>query len=395
MTRLANGLLLALSVAMAVHAQESCGSLVRIASEADLAAVSACSIFSGTATISGANINTISWPTLKSLTGTIKITSNPHLAALNFEGLKTSTGTITIYNNTILNAVNMPNLQSANSLEIVTAPNLRQLALSSVQSVNTLKIEDTGLDNTGSLPWSTLNQVTDLGVSNNKYLRAIEMPSLKTVSGHFIIAANGLMEKGQGQGSSLLLSNLTSCSNCTFRHLTDLQVPSLSAVSASLAFDETNLKTLQVPNLKTIGQTLSIVSNNLLNNISFTELTKIGGALLIANNTELVAIDGFTNLQEISGVLNMRGAFDNVSLPHVTTVQGGMSVLSSSNNFDCSTLSKVKASARGKTVCQAQVKSAKPTNGTLDNGAALAIDSETMSSALTATLVAVVAALLL
>lgn len=48
-----------------------------------------------------------------------------------------------------------------------------------------------------------------------------------------------------------------------------------------------------------------------------------------------------------------------------------MSVLSSSKDFDCSTLSKVKASARGKTICQAQVRSAKPTNSNGDDDSLL------------------------
>lgn len=393
MTRLSSGLLLLLS-AVAIHAQqESCANQVVVASEADLSPIAACSTFSGSVIISGAGINAVVWPALKSLTGSIKITSNPHLAALNLDGLKTSTGTITLYNNTILNVVNMPSLQSLNSLEIVTAPNLRQLSLSSIETINSLKIEDTGLDNSGTLPWSHLHQATDLGVSNNKFLKAINMPSLKTVSGRLVIAANGLME-GQGHGSSLLLSKLTTCSNCTFRHLTELQVPSLTAVSASLSFDETNIEKLDVPALKTVGQTLSIVSNNLLNNISFAELTSIGGALLIANNTELTTVDGFQNLKNIAGVLNMRGAFSNISLPHVTTVQGGMSVLSSNSDFDCSTLAKVKASARGKTVCQAKVVSAKPTNSDSSHvNGAVVVSSLTMGSAFAATIMAATATL--
>ncbi|KAG0362478.1 hypothetical protein BG005_005491 [Podila minutissima] len=387
MTRLSSGLLLLFSATIAVHAQqESCAKQVDIASEADLSSIAACSTFSGSVTISGTGINAVAWPALNSLTGSIKVTSNPHLAGLHLDGLKTSTGTITLYNNTILSVVDMPNLQSINSLEIVTAPNLRQLSLSSVETMKSLKIEDTGLDNSGTLPWSRLRQATDLGVSNNKFLKVIDMPSLKAVSGKLVIAANGLME-GQSNGSSLLLSNLTACSNCTFRHLTELKVPSLSAVSASLSFDETSLEKLDVPALKTVGQTLSIVSNNVLSNISFAELTSIGGALLIANNTELTTIDGFQNLKDIAGVLNMRGAFNNISLPHVTNVEGGMSVLSSSNDFDCSTLAKVKARARGKTVCRAKVVSAKPTNadGSLVNAGA-AVGDISMGSAFAATI---------
>ncbi|KAF9428811.1 hypothetical protein BGZ94_000992 [Podila epigama] len=371
MAHLTSGFLMLLSVAAAMTVsaqQENCAKQVVVSSEADLSSIASCSTFSGSVTISGANINNVAWPTLTSLTGTIQVTSNPHLATFHLDNLKTSTGSIALYNNTALNSFTISNLKSLNALEIVTAPNLRHLSLSSVDTMGTLKIEDTGLDNSGALPWSTVHKATNMGISNNKFLRNIDMPSLKTVSGRFIIAANGLLE-GEGDGSSLHLANLTTCSNCTFRHLHELQIPSLSVVAASLSFDENNLKNLNVPALKSVGQTLSIVSNNLLSDISFPELTLIGGALMIANNTQLTTVDGFKNLTEISGVLNMRGAFDNVSLPKVTSVQGGMSILSSSSDFDCSSLAKVKASARGKTVvCQAQVLSAKPTNADGSHG---------------------------
>ncbi|KAK3805197.1 MAG: hypothetical protein J3Q66DRAFT_446092 [Benniella sp.] len=94
-----------------------------------------------------------------------------------------------------------------NTLEIVTASALRQLPLPTIQSIGSLKIEDTGLDNTGPLLWSNLPKATDLGV----------------------------------------------ITNCTFRHLTDLQIPQLSQVGASLAFDETNLQTILAPKLKAVG----------------------------------------------------------------------------------------------------------------------------------------------
>ncbi|KAF9932196.1 hypothetical protein FBU30_008751 [Linnemannia zychae] len=342
-----------------------CGKQVIASSEADIAPLVSCSSFSGVLTVTGSSINAIILPVLQSLTGTIKISSNSHLTTLALDSLQNSTGVITLYNNTLLSVISAPNLRNVNSIEIVTAPNLRQLSLPNVQAIDSFRVEDTGLDNTGSLPWSSFQKVNDIGISNNKFLKSIDIPSLNTVSGRLIIAANGLME-GHGDGSSLHLSNLTSVSNCTLRHLTDLQLPSLSTVGSSISFDETNLKLISAPHLKTVGQTLSIVSNNLLSNISFSELTSIGGALLIANNTELTSVDGFALLKEISGVLNMRGDFSNVTFPSVSSIQGGMSVLSSSNDFDCSTLSKVKASARGKTVCQAQVKSAKPTNSNSD-----------------------------
>ncbi|KAG0044192.1 hypothetical protein BGZ83_010570 [Gryganskiella cystojenkinii] len=371
MTRVLSSLLfvatlatLATAAVVATAQQEGCANTVLVASESDLSSVADCSSFSGTLTISGPAINTVTLPALTSLSGTIKVMSNPHLTTLTLDNLTAVSGSIFVSNNTILSVVSLPVLQTLTNLEIITAPGLRQLSLNSIASLGSLKIEDTGLDNSGQLPWSGLQSVADLGVSNNKYLKSIDMNHLKTVSGMLVVAANGLIDgKSSAEGGTTLsLNNLMTVSNCTFRHLTDLKLPVLSSVSASLSIDETNLKTIQVPLLKTVGQTLSIVSNNKLSNVTFSELTSVGGALLIANNTELTVVDGFKQLKEIAGVLNMRGAFSTVSLPSVSSVQGGMSILSSSNTFDCSSLSKVKDSARGKTICQAHVKSAMPTN---------------------------------
>ncbi|KAF9152122.1 hypothetical protein BG015_005749 [Linnemannia schmuckeri] len=373
MTRIVSSLLLLISAILAVTAQQgksftptilfsTCGSHVIASSEAEIATLAACSTFSGSLTVLGLSaINAVALPALQALTGTIKIASNPHLTTLSLDSLQNSTGTIALFNNTLLSVINVPNIKTLNALEIVTAPSLRQLSLVNVQAISSFKVEDTGLDNSGTLPWSSFQKAMDIGISNNKFLKVIDIPGLNAISGRLVVAANGLME-GKGEGASLHLANLTTVSNCTLRHLTDLQLPSLTTVSSSLSFDETNLKLIQTPHLKSVGQTLSIVSNNNLNNISFSELTFIGGALLIANNTLLTSVNGFGKLKNIAGVLNMRGDFSNISFPDVSSVQGGMSILSSSKDFDCSTLSKVKASARGKTVCQAQVKSAKPTN---------------------------------
>ncbi|KAK3805929.1 MAG: hypothetical protein J3Q66DRAFT_393276 [Benniella sp.] len=321
MTRLPSALLL-LAVAITANAQQDgCANKIQVSSEADLAPIASCTTFSGSVTISGTTMNAKNWPALQSLTGSIKFASNPLLTTLSLDGLQSSTGSISLFNNTALSTINVPNIKSLSNLEIVTAPALRQLPLPTIQSIGSLKLEDTGLDNTGALPWSNLPKATDLGVNNNKFLKNLEMPRLTEVSVRFVVAANGLMEGQQ-------------VTNCTFRHLTDLQIPQLSQVGASLAFDETNLQTILAPKLKAVGQTLSIVSNNWLMNLTFTELASIGGALLIANNTELTNVDGFKQLKDISGVLNMRGAFNNVSLPTVSTVQGGMSVLSSSKDVE-------------------------------------------------------------
>ncbi|KAF9179034.1 hypothetical protein BGZ51_004210 [Haplosporangium sp. Z 767] len=373
MTPFATSLLLLVTAAITANAQQDvCSGLVVVNSEGDLAPIASCSSFSGSLAVAGTSMTALALPALQNLTGSIKVTSNPLLTTFSLDGLQDSTGSITLYNNTAISGFHAPNLKTIGSLEIVTAPKLKLVSLTNIQTLDSLKIEDTGLDNSGALPWSSLKRATDIGISNNQFLKAIDMPGLTTVSGRFVVAGNGLVE-GEGKGSSLHISNLTSLSNCTLRHLTDLKAPSLAMVGANLSFDETNLMQIDVPKLTSVGQTLSIVSNNLLSNISFGELTTIGGALLIANNTELTTVDGFSKLKNISGVLNIRGAFTNITLPSVSTVQGGMSVLSSSE-FDCSTLSKIKASAHGKTVCQSKVKSAKPTNSddsSLESGAGM------------------------
>ncbi|KAG0263789.1 hypothetical protein DFQ27_001614 [Actinomortierella ambigua] len=348
------------ATAVAVLAQtDSCSSQTSAASEADLVSMAGCSTFSGTLTISGPSITsiTLNWA---SLTGTLKVASNRHLEVLSLEGLKSSTGTITLFNNTILSSVKMPNVTSLNVLEIITAPNLRKLSLPQIESVGTLKAEDTGFDNSGPVPWTDLRKAGHLGLSNNKALKSIEIPHLGSVSSHLVVSANGLMEGG-GEGSALLASNLSTCSNCTFRHLTELDLSNLVSVGSALALAETNLKSVKMAKLKSVGQTLSIASNNQLANVTFPELGTIGGALQVANNSILTQIDGFPKLTEIGGVLDIRGAITNATWPAIKSVQGGLTVMSSTH-FDCTTLANVKAGTRGKVQCQEMSKSAQPSS---------------------------------
>ncbi|KAG0245478.1 hypothetical protein BGW41_000105 [Actinomortierella wolfii] len=354
--------LLMISTAVVVLAETGgCSGQVSAASDTDLATVAECSTFSGTLTVMGPGVTSIVLPKWTSLTGTLNVTSNRYLNAIELSGLRSMTGIISIFNNTILSSISVPNLASLNSLEVIAAPNLRHLALPKVESVNTLKIEDTGVDNSGPVPWTNITKAEVIGVSNNKFLRSIVMPQLTSVNKFLMVAANGLME-GHGEGSTLLVSNLTTCADCTFRHLTELDISSLTKVSSALAIDETNLTAVNAPKLKSVGQTMSIVACHRLTNASFPELTAIGGALQIANNTNLVNVDGFGKLAEIGGVLDVRGAIANMSFPLMRSIQGGLTVMSSSD-FDCSSLANVKAGTRGKIQCQAKVQSARPING--------------------------------
>lgn len=67
------------------------------------------------------------------------------------------------------------------------------IPLRTIQSTSSLKIEDTSLDNSGSLPWTRLPKGTDLGIGSNEFLINIGILRLFQVFGRFVVASNGLM----------------------------------------------------------------------------------------------------------------------------------------------------------------------------------------------------------
>jgi len=70
-------------------------------------------------------------------------------------------------------------------------------------------------------------------------------------------------------------------------------------------------------------------------------LTTVGG-LQIANNSELVTINGFEKLKTVTGALDVTGNYSDAEFPALTRVDGAFHMVSSSN-FSCTHFNSIRS----------------------------------------------------
>jgi hypothetical protein len=78
-----------------------------------------------------------------------------------------------------------------------------------------------------------------------------------------------------------------------------------------------------------------------LKNLSVPQLQLLGGALSLANNTELSEVD-VPKLKQVDGTVDVTGNFKKIDLSSLVDVRGGLNVQTSSNEFSCDNVNKLK-----------------------------------------------------
>merc|ERR1712000_594297 len=116
-----------------------------------------------------------------------------------------------------------------------------------------------------------------------------------------------------------------------------------------------------------------------LNNLSFPELTTIGGGFLVANNTELEAVDQFPKLKTIAGALDFRGVFENVTFPALGDVRGGANVESSTQDDTlCNAFNRAsdRGIIKGKTSCKVNEANSQTNGSSTSSGGSSSSSSD-------------------
>jgi hypothetical protein len=130
---------------------------------------------------------------------------------------------------------------------------------------------------------------------------------ITTITGTLNIAANY-------KNLVITFDNLQSANNMTFRNVSSVSMPSLYQVNGSLGFYSDTFQSFSAPNLTATGGALAFVDSPNLSNISMPKLIEVGAGFLIANNTNLLSIDGFPKLQTIVGALDFAGTFNKYAV---------------------------------------------------------------------------------
>ncbi|KAK3673731.1 cell wall protein Ecm33 [Recurvomyces mirabilis] len=310
----------ALAIVGSAAAQSSCSvsGTTTIQSQGDATALAACQTFTGSIAIASTAVNQIALDGIQRISGSLIANNVTQVTALSGSSLTQIDDSFMLNGLTILTSLNFPRLEAVDTIDWEALPALQGLSFTTgVQQASQVSIQNTQLQSLSGINLQIVQQMT---IANNPYLNEINM-QLGNISQSLILEANG-------RNVSATFPNLEWAFNMTFRNVSQVSIPSLASINGSMGFYANFFSSLAAPNLTSIGQTLSFVSNEALTNLSFPELTTVGGGLQVANNTDLQTINGFSALKTVGGALDFNGNFTEVDLPAISDIRGAFNLQS-------------------------------------------------------------------
>jgi hypothetical protein len=292
---------------------------------------------------------------LTTIKGALTVKDNGLIQTLQSSSLETIGGAFQLTNATSLYSLVFPKLEEVGSINWVTLTSLPEPTFGTpgITKAQSVLVADTGVSNLDGI---NVQALTDMNINNNRRLARFST-SIKTLSNALYINANAL-------NMTMDMPNLEWIANMTIANVSSFSVPSLKAVNGSMRFDSNYFTEFIAANLTEIHDgDLSFVSNPQLQNISIPLLTRVGGGVTIANNTDLEKIDGLDSLEDVGGAIKMRGSFDEIDLPKLDNVVGTAEFVSTGDiQESCDALEKLSG-----TVVQGKVTTCQSNNSLANN----------------------------
>ncbi|KAJ8120916.1 hypothetical protein ONZ43_g2504 [Nemania bipapillata] len=292
---------------------------------------------------------------LTTIKGGLIVKNNGLLQTLQSSSLDTIGGAFQLNNVTSLYSLVFPKLEEVGSIDWTTLTSLPEPTFGTpgITKAQSVVVADTGVSNLDGI---NVQALTDMNINNNRRLARFST-SIKTLSNALYINANAL-------NMTMEMPNLEWIANMTIANVSTFSVPSLKAVNGSMRFDSNYFTEFIASNLTEIHDgDLSFVSNPQLQNISIPLLTRVGGGVTIANNTDLEKIDGLDSLEDVGGAIKMRGSFNEIDLPKLDNVVGTAEFVSTGDiSSSCETLEKLSG-----TVVQGKVTTCQSNNSLANN----------------------------
>lgn len=265
-----------------------------------------CKKITGSIEISKDVVGAIALDGIEEITGDLIAVSAVKMTGLSGTDLASIGGTMRLTSLTIMSNLGFPELVEVGALQWTTLNALQQLGFAkSLSTASTVFITDTALT---SLEGINLDQVGNFEITNNAFLRKIST-QVANISQSLTINNNG-------PNLNLEFPNLIWANNMTIRNVSNFSIPSLESVKTTFGVYGSYMEGVFAPNLTSVGGDVAFVADSSLTNISMPLLKTIGGGLLIANNTELLSIDGFASLKTASSI-NISGNFTEYVHLHV------------------------------------------------------------------------------
>ncbi|CCC12364.1 hypothetical protein SMACR_05542 [Sordaria macrospora] len=332
---------LAIGAASAQSATSTCtvsGGTTTVNSQADATGLANCKTVKGSVVVTKdvAGDFQISGPLI--ITGDLKIEDNSKINSIGSETLEQIGGEFKISKTTQLNSISMPKLTQVNKLTWQSIGNPAEMGITQLNKVDEVTISDTKLRSIDAI---NVTSISSMNLDNNQFITKYE-PAIKEIKKELNIHANGL-------DMEVSFPNLIWALNVAVSDVSKISFPSLEIVNGSARFDDNKFDSFSFPNLtSTTNGDISFVGNENMQNLTFPKLTKIGGGLLIANNTALEEISDFPLLETVVGAIKLRGNFTEVKFPKLQSVRGAFDLASTNDVTEsCKTLEKLAPSKQG------------------------------------------------
>lgn len=332
---------LAIGAASAQSATSTCtvsGGTTTVNSQADATGLANCKTVKGSVIVTKdvAGDFQISGPLI--ITGDLKIEDNSKINSIGSDTLEQIGGEFKISKTTQLNSISMPKLTQVNKLTWQSIGNPAEMGITQLNKVDEVTISDTKLRSIDAI---NVTSISSMNLDNNQFITKYE-PAIKEIKKELNIHANGL-------DMEVSFPNLIWALNVAVSDVSKISFPSLAIVNGSARFDDNKFDSFSFPNLtSTTNGDISFVGNENMQNLTFPKLTRIGGGLLIANNTALEEISNFPLLETVVGAIKLRGNFTEVKFPKLQSVRGAFDLASTNDVTEsCKTLEKLAPSKQG------------------------------------------------
>ncbi|CAM0140047.1 protoplasts-secreted [Umbelopsis sp. WA50703] len=339
-------LVLLVTILIAAVQAQSCSGQAIITSQADLDNIESCSSYDGTISIDGTNVESLDMDGIQRISGDLIMRNNDNLNSFNAPALQSIRGQLEMSNQTRLSQFTVPNLKNVSSITLAVLPQLDDVSfVNALSGLSTISIADTLVQ---SIQNPYITNLRQLRLTNNNNLTTIQLDKLSKVEGKLYVTANG-------PSCSAEFPKLTSIQSATFRNLNNINLPALTVSTQDISFNQNLAHDLKLDALISVGGSLIVVDNNELSNLTMSNLTTIGGAFAVGNNTKLLAIDGFPKLQEVKGTVDFAGAFDKANIPALKNVRGEMRLQTTSTVFKCNDIKSSQVVNGGSLECKSNL----------------------------------------
>ncbi|KAI8368314.1 uncharacterized protein BYT42DRAFT_504070 [Radiomyces spectabilis] len=341
-----------LIVSMVATVRASCSGNLKASSQQDLDILKKCQVYKGSVIVENTGAQKLKIEGLQMIEGDLTVTNNDALQSFSMPSVQGVNGILKLSNNKLLNALDLQSLTVVRSFQLAVHPALNSLNFpGGLQQTDEVSVADTTVT---AISGFKMSQMKNLVVTNNIYLKNLDLGNLTRLTGELTVSANSPALK-------IDVSSLETLNQGSFWNLAGVKLDGLKKIIGDVSFISNSFTTLALPQTTDIAGTLVVSNNKQLNNLSLPNLRHLGGALSVGNNAQLTTVNAFPALEGIDGTLDITGAFDEVELPMLNDVRGGLNVQTSSNHFSCESMDQLKNGViKGNSfVCKAAVSQPK------------------------------------